>query len=24
MDEGEILRELVWLILHPVPVAAVG
>jgi DNA polymerase-3 subunit delta len=23
MDEGEILRELVWLILHPVPVAAV-
>jgi DNA polymerase-3 subunit delta len=24
MDEGEILRELVWLILHPVPVGAVG
>jgi DNA polymerase-3 subunit delta len=24
MDEGEILRELVWLILHPVPAAAVG
>ncbi|RZK29065.1 MAG: DNA polymerase III subunit delta [Hymenobacter sp.] len=24
LDEGEILRELVWLILHPVPVAAVG
>jgi len=24
MDEGEILRELVWLILHPVPLAAVG